>query len=255
MEGKRLDNAALAAGISPNYINAHGKPQSIGADTKRRLLDAMHRTTAATKVAVTPVPNVMVYTVGKKMPLAVEGSGEFSWLLTTEDGVQHKGHVTGGKSFHLPAKLPEGYHTLTLTQDEARSHCRIIVAPKRCYEPQALLAGQKLWGACVQLYTLRSENNWGIGDFGDLKAMLPEVAKRGGAFIGLNPIHALYPANPESASPYSPSSRRWLNVIYIDVNAVEDFRLSKAAQSWWQKPATQQALQQARDASGWITPQ
>jgi 4-alpha-glucanotransferase len=54
--------------------------------------------------------------------------------------------------------------------------------------------------------------------------MLVDVAQRGGAFIGLNPIHALYPANPESASPYSPSSRRWLNVIYIDVNAVEDFQ-------------------------------
>ena len=112
MESKRLDNAALAAGISPNYINAHGKPQSIGAETKRRLLDAMHRTTAATQVAVTPVPNVMVYTAGKKMPLAVEGSGEFNWLLTTEEGVQHKGHAVGGKSFNLPAKLPEGYHTL-----------------------------------------------------------------------------------------------------------------------------------------------
>ena len=67
MESKRLDNAALAAGISPNYINAHGKPQSISAETKRRLLDAMHQRTA-TKVAVTPVPNVMVYTSGKKMP-------------------------------------------------------------------------------------------------------------------------------------------------------------------------------------------
>ena len=50
MESKRLDNAALAAGISPNYINAHGKPQSISAETKRRLLDAMHQRTA-TKVA------------------------------------------------------------------------------------------------------------------------------------------------------------------------------------------------------------
>ena len=251
MDNKRLDNAALAAGISPNYINAHGKPQSIGAETKRRLLDAMHRTAAATKVAVTPVPNVMVYTAGKKMPLAVEGRGEFNWLLTTEEGEQFKGHATGGKSFNLPTKLPLGYHTLTLTQDEQRHHCRVIVAPKRCYEPQALLNGEKLWGACVQLYTLRSERNWGIGDFGDLKSMLVDVAKRGGAFIGLNPIHALYPANPESASPYSPSSRRWLNVIYIDVNAVDDFRLSKEAQAWWQKPATQKTLQQARDAE-WV---
>lgn len=127
----------------------------------------------------------------------------------------------------------------------------MIVAPKRCYEPQALLNKQKLWGACVQLYTLRSEKNWGIGDFGDLKAMLEDVAKRGGSFIGLNPIHALYPANPESASPYSPSSRRWLNVIYIDVNAVEDFHLSEEAQAWWQLPTTQQTLQQARDAD-WV---
>lgn len=82
--------------VNPNYINAHGKPQSISAETKRRLLDAMHQRTA-TKVAVTPVPNVMVYTSGKKMPMVVEGSGEYSWLLTTEEGTQYKGHVTGAK--------------------------------------------------------------------------------------------------------------------------------------------------------------
>ncbi len=142
MESKRLDNAALAAGISPNYINAHGKPQSISAETKRRLLDAMHQRTA-TKVAVTPVPNVMVYTSGKKMPMVVEGSGEYSWLLTTEEGKQYKGHVMGGKAFNLPTKLPEGYHTLTLTQDDQRAHCRVIVAPKRCYEPRRRKAVQR----------------------------------------------------------------------------------------------------------------
>jgi hypothetical protein len=58
--------------------------------------------------------------------------------------------------------LPEGYHTLTLTQDGDRWHCRVIVAPARCYEPQALKDGKKLWGTCVQLYTLRSEKNWGL---------------------------------------------------------------------------------------------
>ncbi|MBE3511589.1 4-alpha-glucanotransferase [Enterobacter cloacae complex sp. I2] len=249
MESKRLDSAAQAAGISLSYINAHGKPQSIGADTKRRLLDAMHKTDA--KASGTPVPNVKVFTAGKKMPLTVEGRGEFSWLLTTEEGHQHKGHATGGKTINLPAKLPEGYHSLTLTQNDSRFHCRVIVAPKRCYEPQALLEGKKLWGACVQLYTLRSDSNWGIGDFGDLKNMLVSVGERGGAFIGLNPIHALYPANPESASPYSPSSRRWLNVIYIDVNALDDFKNSKEAQAWWKLDTTQQMLQQARDAE-WV---
>ena len=246
MESKRRDNAALAAGISPSYINAHGKPQSIAAATKQRLLDAMHRTATAVKATVDPLPAVQVFTYGKKMSLPVAGQGEFHWILTTEEGKQYQGQARGGETLPLPAKLPEGYHTLTLTQDGERSHCRVIVAPARCYEPQALKDGKKLWGTCVQLYTLRSEKNWGIGDFGDLRAMLPEIARRGGAFIGLNPIHALYPANPESASPYSPSSRRWLNVIYIDVNAVDDFRHSKEAQKWWQSSATQQALQAAR---------
>ena len=246
MESKRLDNAALAAGISPNYINAHGKPQSIGADTKRRLLDAMHRDAVA---VATPVPNVMVWTYGKKMALPVEGSGEFNWILTTEEGKQYQGQVAGGKNLSLPTRLSEGYHSLTLTQSDERWHCRVIVAPELCYEPKPLKEAKKLWGDCVQLYTLRSEKNWGIGDFGDLKAMLPEVAKRGGAFIGLNPIHALYPANPESASPYSPSSRRWMNVIYIDVNAVEDFANSDEAQAWWKLPATQKKLKAAREVA------
>jgi 4-alpha-glucanotransferase len=94
---KRLDNAALAAGISPDYINAHGKPQSIGAETKRRLLDAMHAVTA-TPVAVTPVPNVLVHTQGKKKSLPIEGNGTFNWIITTEDGQQHKGLVDAGKT-------------------------------------------------------------------------------------------------------------------------------------------------------------
>ncbi|MEN2428921.1 4-alpha-glucanotransferase, partial [Chromobacterium vaccinii] len=122
-----------------------------------------------------------------------------------------------------------------------RYGCCVIVAPPRCYEPPALLAGESLWGSCIQLYTLRSAHNWGIGDFGDLRQMIDETARRGGAFVGLNPLHALFPAEPESASPYSPSSRRWLNILYIDVNAVPDFQQSEAARAWWCLEATQQA--------------
>ncbi|MEW7312664.1 4-alpha-glucanotransferase [Buttiauxella gaviniae] len=251
MDSKRLDNAALEAGISPNYINAHGKPQAIPVDTKQRLLEAMSRTTTLKKVAVTPVANVLVFTSGTRMATVLEGNGDYTWQLITEDGKQHKGHALAGKKLTLPALLPEGYHDLTVSQNEHHWQCRVIVAPKRCYEPAALLQDEKLWGACVQLYTLRSANNWGIGDFGDLQRMLVDVAKRGGSFIGLNPIHALYPANPESASPYSPSSRRWLNVIYIDVNAVDDFLLSDEAQTWWKMPTTQHMLQDVRDAE-WV---
>lgn len=249
MQSKRLEQAALTAGISPNYINAHGKPQSISAQTKQRLLDAMHPVPAA--VSAAPVPAVQVFIHGKKKRLVVSGKGQYQWQLTTEAGKTYQGEVSGGDDLPLPGGLALGYHSLTLTQKKQQWTCRVIIAPARCYEPQALRDGKKLWGACVQLYTLRSENNWGIGDFGDLKQMLTGVGERGGAFIGLNPIHALYPAYPESASPYSPSSRRWLNIIYIDVNAVEDFAQSKAAQAWWKKAATQKALRAARE-SEWV---
>ena len=72
MESKRLDNAALAAGISPSYINAHGKPQSIAAATKQRLLDAMHRTATAVKATVDPLPAVQVLIQATKLKVLLK---------------------------------------------------------------------------------------------------------------------------------------------------------------------------------------
>lgn len=250
MENKALEQAAREAGISSGFINAHGKQQAIAPQTKRELLAAMGWV-AERHPVVTPVPAVKVFVSGSRLALPVGGEGEYAWTLKLESGATQQGRISGKMTLALPGKIPAGYHQLTLTQDAQQWDCRVIVAPKRCYEPDALLAGKKLWGACVQLYTLRSENNWGIGDFGDLRLLLKKVAERGGAFVGLNPIHALYPANPVAASPYSPSSRRWLNVIYIDVSAVDDFRLSEAAQQWWSLPLTQQRLQGVR-ANDWV---
>lgn len=251
MDRKRLEAAALAAGISTTYINAHGKSQVIPDETRLRLLEAMHRSPAQKKADIPPLPPVLVFSRGTRKAVTPQGKDGFRWQLTTEQGREYHGEVEAGNAFILPARLPEGYHQLTISRSERRWASRLIIAPARCYEPSALRSGEKLWGACIQLYTLRSADNWGMGDFGDLKKMLSEVAVRGGAFVGLNPVHALYPANPESASPYSPSSRRWLNVLYIDVNAVEDFAVSVEAQRWWKLPGTQQALEAAREAE-WV---
>ncbi len=250
MENKALEQAAREAGISSGFINAHGKQQAIAAETKRDLLAAMGWKPGSS-AQVTPVPVVKVFVTGNRLALPVAGDGEYGWKLQLETGATQQGRVSGKMTLALPAKIPEGYHKLTLTQGAQHWDCRVIVAPKRCYESDALLSGKKLWGACVQLYTLRSANNWGIGDFGDLSVMLKNVAERGGAFVGLNPIHALYPANPVAASPYSPSSRSWLNIIYIDVGVLDDFTRSEQAQQWWHLPQTQQQLQDVR-ASDWV---
>ncbi|RWR02426.1 4-alpha-glucanotransferase [[Pantoea] beijingensis] len=248
MDLHQLDKAATAAGIASSYINAEGEQQAIEETTRRRLLAAMGKPTL---VSASPLPAAKVFSGTRKRQLLIGGKGCYRWHLQTEHGKQHEGEVQAGETLSLPSRLADGYHQLTLTQGKQQWPCRIIVAPTRCFEPAPLREGKKLWGTCVQLYTLRSENNWGIGDFGDLHTMLDNIADRGGAFIGLNPIHSLYPANPESASPYSPSSRRWLNVIYIDVSRVPDFQQSEAAQRWWQQDTTQQTLAQVRQ-SEWV---
>lgn len=173
----------------------------------------------------------------------------FRWYIDTEQGERFSG------SFHaidypvekceelddqrylaltvpLEIQLPCGYHKLALSFiDEAEpvARSRYVVAPKQAYKPPAIAQGLRCWGVTVQLYSLRSERNWGVGDFTDLCYLVTKIARGGGSFVGLNPLHALYPAWPELASPYSPSSRRWINIIYIDVEAITEFPSSAAA--------------------------
>ena len=76
----------------------------------------------------------------------------------------------------------------------------------------------------LQLYALRSDRQWGMGDFTDLGQVVAGVALRGGTLVGVNPLHALFPAEPGRISPYSPSSRLFLNPLYLDVTAAPDFK-------------------------------
>lgn len=126
-----------------------------------------------------------------------------------------------------------------LTRDPAELLAELRSLPKppapetaeRCFQPAVLHDNGRFWGLSVQLYSLRSRRNWGMGDFTDLAALVDVLASAGGDFIGLNPLHALFPDNPAHISPYSPSHRAFLNVLYIDVEAVPEFAASAAARS------------------------
>jgi 4-alpha-glucanotransferase len=85
-----------------------------------------------------------------------------------------------------------------------------------CYIPPWLDDG-RAWGITCQLYALRSERNWGIGDFEDLARLAELAAQTGADFIGINPLHALFFADPNYFSPYTPSSRKFLNPLYIAI--------------------------------------
>src|SRR3954467_51936 len=82
---------------------------------------------------------------------------------------------------------------------------------------------RKCWVLAVQLYGVRSRRNWGHGDFTDLANLIDLAGTCGAAGIGLNPLHALFDDRAEEASPYFPSSRFFLNPLYIDVEAIDEF--------------------------------
>jgi 4-alpha-glucanotransferase len=147
----------------------------------------------------------------------------------------------------LPAGLPIGYYDVAVKalseSRQVEGALRLIVAPPACHMPPSLERGHRLWGLTVQLYALRSARNWGAGDFGDLQTLVEWAAKdlRAG-LIGLNPLHALNNVRPFEISPYSPTSRLFLNVLYLDIEAVPEYQLCEAAQQTVQDAGFQRAL-------------
>src|SRR5204862_6293275 len=87
-----------------------------------------------------------------------------------------------------------------------------------------------------------SARDWGIGDFTDLGWLARAAGRLGAATVGINPLHALFAAEPRHFSPYSPSSRIWLNALYIDVTAVPGFVKDSAVRAL----AGQAAIEAAR---------
>lgn len=125
----------------------------------------------------------------------------------------------------------------------------LIVHPTRCHQPACVTEGGRVWGLSVQLHGVRSQRNWGMGDFGDLSHLLAWAAQAGAAFVGVNPLHALYPHNPLHISPYSPSSRQFVNTLYLDVEAAPGFADCAEARQAVADKAFQTKLQSLRDAT------
>jgi (1->4)-alpha-D-glucan 1-alpha-D-glucosylmutase len=149
----------------------------------------------------------------------------------------------------LPAIFELGYHQVALHCDGATlAHMPLIVCPARCYEPPALAGQARVWGLAVQLYGLRSSRNWGIGDYADLLRLIDFATEQGAALVGVNPLHALFPHNPQHCSPYSPSSRQYFNVLHLAVDALPELDACPEARALVDSDAFQSRLAALRDA-------
>lgn len=123
---------------------------------------------------------------------------------------------------NITSDLEVGYYDLYFKAAGKEYKSVLAVAPERCYENPAL-EEKKLWGYAIQLYAVKSDRNWGGGDFTDLCNLVRICKDSGADIIGLNPLNVLFHNYPENASPYSSISRLFLNPIYIDVEAVPEF--------------------------------
>ncbi len=257
-----LDRLALIAGIEPGHRDATGTDHVVKPETKRALLAAMRIPAGNTaeirgslaaladdpwRAAVAPVIvarsgeslaiDVVVpeEAAGSRLEavLEIEGGGRHALTFRPSDGVlQESRRVDGTRRekwrVRMEIEAPLGVHHLTVG-DESTT---ILASPGRAWHPAAL-EQNKCWGIAVNLYSTRDDRDWGIGDFTTLQELVARTSAEGGALVGVNPLHALFPVRPDLCSPYYPSDRRFLESAYIDPTTMPDYRMLAASDSWF----------------------
>ena len=135
------------------------------------------------------------------------------------------GVLTGEASYEIPGDLPLGYHKIVLVSDDREAQATLIVTPDYLHLPEQMGEG-RVWGFAAQLYSVRSHDSWGIGDLADLADLATWSATQLGTdYVLVNPLHAAQAIPPMDASPYLPSSRLFLNPMYIRPEMVTEYTL------------------------------
>lgn len=280
MDTAVVDRLARLRGLGEAYHDYRGELQYFSAEAKTSILRAMGCAVDDAEALAKQLRELEATTGRRLLPLVAAARGvrigfdlnitakEFGaslhWVVHLENGERCEGNLSTTdcrevwrgeidgtwitrRRFELPVDLPGGYHELeAFITGGSSGRCSLVISPRQCYEPAAINDGRRLWGVAVQLYTVRSRKNWGIGDFADLKTLLQWVAPHGAGFIGLNPLHALAPADPQRSSPYSASSRHFINILYIAVPAVPGFCECNAVQERFGNEEFQDRLRAVR---------
>ena len=261
-----LHELAEAAGLMVNWEDAQGKAQVVTPAVLVRVLHAMGlpcaddtqclaslELLASEDSALSPPPlvtAVLNQTIGIAWP--DDGSTGQPYLLHGEDGSFRVGRATRGRNgaMQVPGVGISGYHTLTL----GHHRLTLAVSPPRCYGIDDALRTSRgtsslpdtvvtsiadhqpirLWALAVQLYALRNSQTHsagGIGDFSALVNCCTMAAAHGAAAVAINPLHAGFTADPSRYSPYAPSSRLFLNPLYIDPAAMFGAAAADAART------------------------
>ncbi|WP_281964704.1 4-alpha-glucanotransferase [Serinicoccus marinus] len=197
------------------------------------------------------LPPVLVIAQGTDatVPVHVRPGVEPAGVVRTEDGEELRLTAMAGEPeqrdvggtpvrrvlLQVPSDLPLGWHEVVVTVDGegagGTERMPLVITPPRLELPDALAGeGAQGWGLMTQLYAMRSSASWGLGDLADLGEAGAWVAGMGADFVLVNPLHAAEPVGEMEPSPYLPTSRRFVNPIYIRVEDVPEVAYLSAAQ-------------------------
>jgi 4-alpha-glucanotransferase len=245
-----LDRLAALSGIGPDYYDIWGNKHITTPEAKRAILASMgikvseaelqRRLNAKWLRLVEPVMVVSVNaqpsTIPVHLPLEEGRESEVELVVIVEDeagretlveiaGVTATDSTVINNVRYVRAELPNrtdrelGYYEVTVTaktpSSDISGRMRLIITPDRCYESHG-----KKWGIYANLYSLRSERNWGVGDLADLGELVRWTGGLGADFVGINPLHSISNRMPFGISPYSSTSRLYSNFIYVDLEKI-----------------------------------
>jgi 4-alpha-glucanotransferase len=160
---------------------------------------------------------------GVEVWVELETGGDIVALNQEERWVDPRvieGRLIGEATFVLPDDLPLGWHRLKARYQGGSAERPLVITPAKVDLPPTL-AQRRAWGFMTQLYSVRSQYSWGIGDLADLAELAAWSTRAHGAdFVLVNPLHAAEPIAPMEPSPYLPTTRRFANPIYLRVEDV-----------------------------------
>lgn len=223
-----VQQLAEAAGLAVRWKNYRNEDQVVATETLCRILDALGIEAATEEDCRrslerlreeerNTIPALLITRSGRalSLPPALQQAlgNENELKLINEAGEDRVATLRRiGESVQLLPPEEPGYYRMQVG-DQTQE---LAVAPRSCTSVEELGGSKPAWGLGVQLYSLRREGDGGIGDFSALRQLAEGVALAGAAGLAVSPVHAQFSADRHRFSPYSPSSRLFLNVLHID---------------------------------------
>jgi 4-alpha-glucanotransferase len=244
-----LAELARAYGVLTEYVDFRGRRVEVSAETITAVLTAMDVAVDDPAAAIAdhaeapwrrmlPASVVVVQGEAATCPVHVSDGDPAHLEVELEGGSWRRleqvdrwvepreidGTLIGEATFAIPTDLPLGYHRLHASSDDpgATATTTLIVTPAWLGLPEAAAEGRS-WGFAAQLYSVRSQGSWGVGDLADLGELASWSAGLGADYVLVNPLHAAEPLPPLEPSPYLPSSRRFFNPLYIRVEDIPEY--------------------------------